>query len=116
MMQDDPDLDGLFKQAAAAAPLPSAQLLARVAADAAREQPRPGTPERAKAPAPRGWAFVLADVFGGTGGLAGLTFAAVSGLWIGVAQPAALSGWTDYLGVSASMELLPSDAALLAGE
>ncbi len=111
MMQDDPDLDGLFRQAAAEAPRPSQALLARIAADAAREQPRTAV----RAPV-RGWRLGLSELFGGTGGLAGLTFAAVSGLWIGVAQPAALSSWTDYLGAAASMELLPSDAALLAGE
>ena len=111
MMQNDPDLDGLFRQAAAEVAQPSAALLARIAEDAAREQPR----AQVRKPA-RGWRLALADLFGGTGGLAGLTFAAVSGLWIGVAQPAALSSWTDYLGAAASMELLPSDAALLAGE
>lgn len=112
MMQDDPDLDGLFALAATKAPQPSAELLARIAQDAAREQPRP----RALAKPAPGWGFWLADLFGGRGGLAGLTLAAVSGLWIGVAQPASLLSFGDYLGVSATMELLPSDAVLLAGE
>lgn len=108
------DLDGLFAQAASQAPVPSASLLARIEADAQAMQPRPAAAVRVAAK-PRGWGFLLADVLGGTRGMAGLTLAAASGLWIGVAQPAALSSWTDYLDGAAAMELLPSDT-LLAGE
>lgn len=124
-MQDDLDLDGLFAKAAARDPIPSAALLARIEADARREQPRPMAAGSASRPA-RGFGTRLADVLaevlggalGGGRGLAGLSLAAASGLWIGVAQPTALSPVTDYLtGTStASLELLPSDMSLLAGE
>ncbi|NBZ87689.1 dihydroorotate dehydrogenase [Stagnihabitans tardus] len=120
-MQDDLDLDGLFAKAAERGPLPSAALLARIEADARREQPRPMAVAAPPRPA-RGWGMILADVLGGGlgggRGLAGLSLAAASGLWIGVAQPTALSPVTEYLtGTStASLELLPSDLSLLAGE
>lgn len=121
-MQDDLDLDGLFAQAAARDPIPSAALLARIEADALREQPRPvAAAPAAPAVRPRpvwGLGALLADVLGGGRALAGLSLAAASGLWIGVAQPTALSPVTEYLtGTStASLELLPSDLSLLAGE
>ena len=111
------DLDDLLARAAQNAPAPSPALLARIAADALREQPRPVAAAPRPRPAPRGgWGFALADILGGSRGMAGLTLAAVSGLWIGVAQPAALSSVTDYLTGTASVELFPSDGSLLAGE
>lgn len=110
------DLDDLFAQARTRVEPPSAALLARIEADALREQPRPQVKAEAKA----GFGSWLAGVFGGWGGLVGggpsaavgLTLAAVSGLWLGLAQPVV----ADYMTMGAGMELLPSDTALWTGE
>lgn len=113
MMDDDLDLDGLLAEAALRQPEPSAALLARIEADAQALQPRPAA---RPAPPRRSWLAALADVFGGGGGVAGLTLAAASGLWLGVAQPAGLLGMTEYLTGTMAVELLPTDDSLFAGE
>lgn len=115
-MMDD-DLDDLLAQAGRRVPLVSPAFLARIEADALALQPSLAPPAAvaAQAAQTRWWAL-LTDVFGGSRGLAGLSLAAASGLWIGVAQPVELSSVTDYLATPEAMELLPSDMALLAGE
>lgn len=80
----DTDLDDLFAEARRDTPGPSADLMARILADAAAGMPRPvcATPT----PAPRrAWRLALV---GGGGLFAGLATATIAGVWIGVAQPA----------------------------
>ena len=85
------DLDALFAEAAAEVPEVSDRLMAALMADAARLQPgalRPRVPVRG------GFLAGLADLFGGRGALAGMTLATVAGLYLGIAQPAALVSLT----------------------
>lgn len=91
-MQDS-DLDDLFGQARQPVAVPAA-LMARVLSDADALQPvatvRPG-----KSGVLAGlWQGFWAGI-GGFGGLAGLSTAAMAGLWIGFAQPTALVAVTD---------------------
>ena len=69
---DDPDLDGLLAEAGKRPVLPSAAFLARIEADALREQPR-AVPKPVAPAQGGGWAAGLWDLFGGRGGVAGLT-------------------------------------------
>ena len=122
------DLDLLFATAKAqdAAMMPSDDLMARVLADAAREQPR--SPVRPKvwptaAPAnstpQAGFWPCLAALFGGGGVVAGLATAAVAGLYLGFAPPAAmLQLTTAVIGTSGleSVDLMPGVDALLSEE
>lgn len=107
----DPDV--LLAEAAALAPArPDADFMARLMADAQQAQPpmpMPNLPRAAPAPAPRARTFgpgsvigALADVFGGRGALAAMMLATVTGLYIGVAQPALVSNLT---GLSADSPL-----------
>lgn len=101
----DPDML-LAEAASLAPPVPDADFMARLMADAARLQPPlpvPAPPRAApqRPPAPQarpfgrgGFLDALADVFGGRGALAGMMLATVTGLYLGVAQPAILSGLT----------------------
>jgi hypothetical protein len=110
-MQDS-DLDDLFAAARAAAPAPSAALLARIEADARHHLPRPAArPARA----PQGLLGRLVRAVGGPAGAAGLATASLAGLWIGIAQPQGLTtlteGLTAGLGATAaldSVELIPA--------
>lgn len=116
MTSDKPDIDGLLAAARGRAAEPSADLLARVLADAYALQPAaPMAPVTARpAPRPR-WAGLLA-LFGGGAGLAGLVTAGVAGLMIGLLQPAPVSAFTGamtgVLGGAAApletVELIPS--------
>ncbi len=93
----------LAEMAEAPPPEPGEAFLARVMADAAREQPGaaardvlPGLPRGARVlrPVPgrsAGWIGALAEVFGGRGALAGMMLATVAGLFLGVTQPALLT-------------------------
>lgn len=118
-LNDMDDLDHLFATARAAEPAPPAALMARVLADAAREQPRHSTVVVA-APANEGgfWAN-LAALFGGGGVLAGLGSAAVAGLFLGYVQPSSVTGYTTSLLGGAALEqvdMMPGIDALLAEE
>jgi hypothetical protein len=118
----DHDLDRLLAEmAGTSAPPPGAALMARILADAAREQPQPplAYPPRA-VPMPErgsinltppsgggGWLVGLADFFGGRGALAGMMLATVAGLYLGVAQPATLNALTSlYTGTTAPLDNL----------
>lgn len=117
MAQDD-SLDRIFAEAASQRVAPSSGLVSRILADADAMQPGPQI-WRAAAPAPRGWVATLADWFGGSGSLVGMSAAAVAGLYLGVAQPASILALTDLVTGTAtvdSLELLPSDTALWAME
>lgn len=115
---DDKELDDLFAATRAAPPAPSDALMARVMADALAHQPapRPASPASAPRAAPRRRPFwePLAAVFGGTGALVGMGGAAVTGLFIGLAQPAAILTLSEayFSGTAESVALLPSVDAL----
>jgi hypothetical protein len=123
------DLDRLLADMAAtsaaeaAAPPDMGGLMARILADAAREQPQVPRPAAARptlssdpgvgafAPSGGGWLGALAGVFGGRGALAGLMLATVSGLYVGIAQPISLTA----LGAEtplASLDLLSGSDSL----
>lgn len=108
-MTDD-DLDGLFAEARADSPAPSPALMARILADAAAVQPRPAAAPPRRAVPRFGLGAVLAAL-GGFGSLAGLASAAVAGLWIGLAPPAAVDDLAASLwpvdDVGDSIELFP---------
>lgn len=89
------DLDDLFAAMRAKAPVPSADLIARVLADAAALQPQPVTVAR---PAGRRGLFAaVAALFGGGPVLAGMGSAAVAGLLLGFVQPAPVSALTAMM-------------------
>jgi hypothetical protein len=81
-MQDS-DLDAFFNVARDVPPDVSDALMARVLADADAHQPRDVV---AKAAVPGIWNRLLAAIGGGPA-LAGLSTAALCGVWIGFAQP-----------------------------
>ncbi len=129
----DAELDSLFAEAEAGL-APSDALMARVLADAAAVQAasvqagagqagavRAGErPVGREAPPPaRSFWTGLAAVFGGGGALAGLGTAALAGLYLGFAQPSALTsltaGFSSDVSID-SMDLMPGIDALLAEE
>jgi hypothetical protein len=116
-MQDS-ELDGFFSAARAAAPAPSAALLDRIEADARHELALRSASVPTRRPGlgrPAGWLARLIASIGGLPAAGGLAAATVAGLWIGLAQPAALGGLTAALGVPSAadagldrVELIPS--------
>lgn len=115
-MQDS-DLDDLFGAARTAVAVPSA-LMARVLADADTHQPVAQPLERSRRRAGL-WAGFLAAI-GGAVGVAGLSTAAMAGVWIGFAEPTALTAVTDaFLSgdvVTETVDVLPGfDAFLVEG-
>ena len=104
------DLDGLFAETRSARPVPGEDLMARILADAdavaaARERPVPAAPARL---AWRDWLVTL----GGWPAVGGLVASTVAGLWIGVAQPAALSDlaasvWGEQVSVNLGIDVDP---------
>ncbi len=118
MMTEDTDLDALFATASANAALapakPSDALMARILADADALQPTSAQPAAGVAP-PVGWFQTLAGWFGGGISLAGMSMAALTGLYLGVAQPLPVATLTELVtGYTAldSLELLPSTGTL----
>jgi hypothetical protein len=102
---DDTFLESLLEsEGAKPQPVPS-DLMARVLADAAAAQPRAFL--RAHRARPR-LRDVLADLFGGRAGLAGLGLASGLGLFLGFAQP------IDLLSDSIAFELIPATEGLIA--
>jgi hypothetical protein len=114
------DLEHLLRKRAVPVAVPD-DLMARILADATREQPRAPSFALRPAPAPERmtpWQ-ILSDLFGGGGALAGLASAACAGLYLGVAQPAAIS--TIALAFSGSsavdqLDFMPSIDSVLAAE
>lgn len=107
----DTDLDGFFAAARAAAPRPSAALLARIEADGLREQALRSRPPAPSARRQAGWIGRLLAEMGGAPVVAGLAGAALAGVWIGLAQPAPLTGLADRLSGAVtldSVELIPA--------
>lgn len=91
----DLELDDLFAQAREDAPMPSADFLARVAADAAQTQAgfaQALTPK----PAPRrSWWRQLFDDVGGIPAMGGLAACACMGVYLGFVSPEYTSTWTQ---------------------
>lgn len=113
------DLDDLFAAARKAAPVPPADLVARVLEDARQAQPRPVAPLRAAPVRGGGLWGALAGLFGGGGVLAGMGTAAVAGLFMGFAMPDQVLALTDVLASSAdaaAIEMVPGIDALIAEE
>ena len=117
------DLDQLLQRAGQPLDVPQA-LMARILADAAREQRPPlHAQHSANLPSARAkfWQFLdeLGALFGGRGALAGLASVAVAGIYLGAAQPAALMDFALTLGGSGAvdqLDFMPSIDVLLAEE
>lgn len=115
MQDSDHDLDTLLAAARGAGPAPSDALMARVLADAAALQPRPPVVSTAANPPRRPWFAGLAALFGGGGAVAGISFAVLAGVFLGVVQPAPVAALTAvFLTDEAigSVDLLPEPGAL----
>jgi hypothetical protein len=120
MMQE---LDTLLNTAAMPVQV-SDQLMARILADAAREQPvqNPFGVRAAAAVPKSGFSVIwdsIADLFGGGGVVAGLASVACAGVYLGAAQPSMISTLSLALSGSVAVEQLdymPSIDALLAEE
>lgn len=124
-MDKDFDLDALLAEAAETRASPSPELAARILQDAVRLQPKPTpwpqapvrnkvseTPTRGAF----GWFLGIADLLGGGRAVAGLSLAAMTGLYLGAAQPDLVLSLTSALsGDTATVEqidLLPATGAL----
>ncbi len=114
----------LQKRAAALTARPAVpdELMARILADAARAQPRSALAAKSM-PAMRlptiTLGQVFADLFGGGGVLAGMATAACAGIYLGLAQPSALSALTlAFAGPSAvdQLDFMPNIDRFLAEE
>lgn len=118
-VQDAPISDAAaFEVSVPNIPVPNA-LMARILADAAREQPRAA---QFVQPAAAGgfdlWGMIAA-LFGGRGVVAGLASVACAGIYLGAAQPSALMDLTATLGGVAAvdqLDFMPSIDVLLAEE
>lgn len=107
------ELNSLFQAARADAPVASADLIARITADAASQLRN--TPP---APAPRaGWVAAVLGQIGGWPAAAGLVTATAAGLSIGIGTPETLNDLTGgYLAAAtgyALEDLMPSYAEIL---
>lgn len=121
--RDDAMLDSFFAAGRDEAPVPSADLLARIMADAESE----ATAREAVTPRPkanRSLIAALAAMVGGWPAFAGMASAAVAGIWIGAAQPTALATLTGDVFTAGSTtsaatsdyeleEIVPGYAALM---
>lgn len=92
-MLTDNELDALFEAAQESAPLPSQNLWDQVHQDALAEIPRLRGGARVS-PAQPGILAGLIAAIGGWPSLAGLSTAAIAGVWIGFANPDALNDST----------------------
>jgi hypothetical protein len=109
------DLESFFSAAREAAPLPRAELVARIEAEALAEQQRRARPVQPAAQRRSGlWSRLVAGL-GGAGVMAGLASTAMAGVWLGAVQPQPVANLTtslgEVLGLSMSydqIELIPS--------
>ena len=93
MKMTDPNndmLDDLFAEVRSVAPEPSEDLIARVLADAVAPLPKPVVP-------PPSLFTRALDLIGGWPAAGGLVAATMTGLWVGVAPPAAVEDLTASL-------------------
>jgi hypothetical protein len=89
------DLDDLFAAVRQQPVAVSEDLMARVLQDAQTEQPM--SVGLVKPKRRQGFWTGLFAALGGAGGLAGLSTAAIAGVWFGFAQPTALTTVTDSI-------------------
>lgn len=119
MMAEFDDLDAMFVQAAEQRAVPSAQLVSRILHDADRVQPN-ARPVAAGLPAPpKGWLATLADWLGGGISLAGVSAAALTGIYLGVVQPTPVLALAELVSgpvTMDSLEVLPSTSTLWSQE
>lgn len=108
------DLESLLSAAAAEREVPSSALLARIVQDAERLHARPAPPT------PRGtWFATLSGWFGGGFSLAGMSVAALTGLYLGLAQPTPVLALTDLVTGQTTidgLDVLPAAQMLWAQE
>ncbi len=103
------DLDELFVTARTQRVEPSADLMARILADAEALQPKPAP---VTAPPRVGfWQNLRATL--GQAGVAGLASATLAGVWIGYAQPVSLDAFSVQDAPLDLVELIPSFDELL---
>lgn len=118
-MTDMDDLDRMFATASQGRAAPPASLLTRIVQDADREQRAlHAAPVYAEA-VPKGWFAALADWFGGGLSLAGMSAAALIGVYLGVAQPTPVLALADLVTGRAtidSLEVLPATGTLWSQE
>jgi hypothetical protein len=120
MMDKKPDLDAIFAEAAAMPVAVPPDLMARILADAAEVQPRPHAIAVQLISKPvgqkPGWLAALAEALGGGRAWAGLSLAGLTGLFLGVVQPAGMPSLTSLLSqttvATEEMDLLPTPDAI----
>lgn len=121
MMDKDFDLDALLAEASVQRVPASPALSARILHDAALMQPKPHLLVRKSVPhTPRasffGWLPAFADVLGGVRAVAGLSLAAMTGLFLGVAQPNLVQSLTAFGSTDSTtldqIDLLPATGTL----
>ena len=117
-MDREDDLDQMFAAASRQRNDLSDGLTARILADAAALQPNLAL--RGAVAVPRqGWLATLSGWLGGTGSLAGVSAAALAGLYLGVVQPSPVQALTALVAGKTtidSLDLLPASDGLLAQE
>lgn len=92
---NDDELEALFAEARAAAPVPDEALAARILADADRvlaERAIRPAPRRPRRTAPLG---ILLATLGGWRAIAGLATATIAGVWLGFAGPETVTDGID---------------------
>lgn len=109
-MTERDDLDDLLAEGRALRPAPGNDLMARILADAEAVAAEREGPVRS-APARRGWHDWLRSL-GGWPAIGGLVASTLAGLWIGAAQPAALSDlaasvWGEQVSVNLGVDVDP---------
>lgn len=113
------DLDQMFAAASRQRiDLPDG-LTARILADAAALQPKAALRAPVAVPPRQGWFATLSGWLGGTGSLAGVSAAALAGLYLGVVQPSPVQALTALVAGNTtidSLDLLPASDGLLAQE
>ena len=85
MMSEFDTLDALLEQAGVQRPLPSSTPMTRILQDAHATQPK--APVRVAVAPQRSMLSTLADWFGGSLSLAGMSAAALAGIYLGVMPP-----------------------------
>lgn len=111
----DRDLDNLLDMAARARPVPSAEFMNQVLADALAEQGRGQTPAPAitRTVTQQGWLQRLAQAFGGGPALAGVCSFLVVGLAVGYLNPGTLDYLTGGMAAAETVDLFPSTDFLM---
>lgn len=104
-------LDALFAEVAGQRAEPSANLMARVLADAARVQAPAAAAPQARGSS--GFFSPLWTALGGWAGAGGLAAVAAAGVWLGIAPPAAFETVTDvFFGSSVTLQVFSANDVL----